>query len=295
MNYNALCDIARGYRSVIGLARHHSGYCFWPTIKWIACVLSLLTVVASITEAWAARPIVLSASVSASAAGFNCVSDSRRTSISILYDIAVPMSGEPLPTAPKLYKMPPAEYFQFICFQCALAKASIREDRRCICSLSWVFVAASNSTPANCVNSTANSAFCASEIVLGANRCSKAIILDCWALLMPSSNANKQRVQMASMTTPPITSRFATRWVDGEYLFDSNIMPAPTAKLASTLADNKIAWGQNGSMPPERNALKYVTIAAILGWLFAGLAALWALGKSVYALWRERHPRMGRD
>src|ERR1022692_4628994 len=54
----------------------------------------------------------------------------------------------------------------------------------------------------------------------------------------------------------------------GEYFGDSNIIPPATAKLARTLTDIKTKWGQKGCAVPERTALKYVGIAAILGRLF---------------------------
>ena len=39
-----------------------------------------------------------------------------------------------------------------------------------------------------------------------------------------------------------------------------------------------------------RNLLTYVSIAAMLGWSIVSLAAITQLGRSLIALWRERHP-----
>jgi hypothetical protein len=50
-----------------------------------------------------------------------------------------------------------------------------------------------------------------------------------------------------------------------------------------------VKWGQNGSKSPERNLLTYVSIAAMVGWLIAGILAVRALLKSLCALKHERH------
>lgn len=118
---------------------------------------------------------------------------------------------------------------------------------------------------------------------------SNTIILDCCALLIPSSNTNRKMVQIASTTIPVTTSQKATRWTAAEYLGRSNIIPTPTAMLATTLNDNSVKWGQNGSKSPERNLLTYVSIAAMVGWLIAGILAVRALLKSLCALKHERH------
>jgi hypothetical protein len=103
---------------------------------------------------------------------------------------------------------------------------------------------------------------------------------------------NKQKiVQIASTAIPATISQNATRWTEEEYLGRSNIIPAPTAMLASTAKDNSETCGQNGSKSPEINLLTYVSIAALAGWLVAGGLATAALLKSLYALWREHHPR----
>jgi hypothetical protein len=129
---------------------------------------------------------------------------------------------------------------------------------------------------------------CAVVSLRGAIFSSSTMIFDCCALLMPSSNTNKEMVQIASTTIPTTTSQKATRWTAAEYLGRSNIIPTPTAMLARTLNDNSQKWGQNGSKSPEKNLLTYVGIAAIVGWLIAGGLAVWELLKSLLALWRAR-------
>jgi hypothetical protein len=108
----------------------------------------------------------------------------------------------------------------------------------------------------------------------GASRVSSLIILDCCAELISSSKTNKNIVQRASMVIPTTTSINATQWVDGGYFGPSNIIPAPTAILASTLNDNKETCGQKGSAVPDRTLLKYVSIAAIMGWLIVSIIAI---------------------
>jgi hypothetical protein len=56
------------------------------------------------------------------------------------------------------------------------------------------------------------------------------------------------------------------------------------------LPDSSQKWGQNGSSSPEKNAVTYVGIAAILTWTFASLLALSKLLGALIAFWRERHP-----
>jgi hypothetical protein len=116
---------------------------------------------------------------------------------------------------------------------------------------------------------------------------SSKIILDCCAVLIPSSKANKNIVQTASTATPTTTSQNATRWTDGEYVGPSRTIPAPTAKLASTLMDNSQIWGQKGSTSPDRKLLMYVSVAAILGWMIVTIMAMVQLIKSVMSLWRD--------
>lgn len=113
------------------------------------------------------------------------------------------------------------------------------------------------------------------------------MILDCCAELIPSSKANRNIVQRASTAIPATTSQNATLWMDEEYLGPSRIIPAPTAQLASTLIANNQTCGQNGSTPPERNPLTYVTIPAILGWLIASIMAMIKLAKSVMSLGKK--------
>jgi hypothetical protein len=122
-----------------------------------------------------------------------------------------------------------------------------------------------------------------------ATRVSNAIIVSCCAELIISSNTNKQTVHIDSITTPPITSRVAQLLTPGEYLSDSNIIPAPTAIPANTLPAMSKRWGQKGSAVPESNALIYVSILAVLSWLFALVVAIAALIRSSISLWRERH------
>jgi hypothetical protein len=109
---------------------------------------------------------------------------------------------------------------------------------------------------------------CLSDSLRAASRSSSEIIFNCCALLIASSKTNRDTMHNASMATPPITSQVATRWMAEEYFGDSSIIPPATAKLAATLTNIKIKWGQNGSAVPSKTALKYVGIAAILGWLF---------------------------
>jgi hypothetical protein len=130
-----------------------------------------------------------------------------------------------------------------------------------------------------------------SESDLGAICVSNAIIFACCELLIPSSNTNRKIVQTASTAIPPTTNQNATRWTEGGYFGLSNIIPPPTAILASTARDNSVTWGQKGSKSPERNLLTYVSIAAMLGWSIVSLAAITQLGRSLIALWRERHPK----
>jgi hypothetical protein len=126
---------------------------------------------------------------------------------------------------------------------------------------------------------------------LGANRVSSAMILDCCDELIPSSKTNRAMVHTASIITPQMTRHIAAWLMDVEYFGDSNIIPAPTEKLASTLTDSSQKWGQNGSKPPEVNALTYVSIGAIVSWLFvAGLAAI-RLVQRLYIVWREHNTR----
>lgn len=69
----------------------------------------------------------------------------------------------------------------------------------------------------------------ASNCALVQGRACMAIILDCCALLIPSSNTNKKIVQTASKPIPATTSQNATLWTAGEYLGRSKIIPTPTA------------------------------------------------------------------
>jgi hypothetical protein len=139
----------------------------------------------------------------------------------------------------------------------------------------------SNLKASNCDLSNGLAAICVS----------RAIILDCCDPLIPSSKTNRKMVHTASITTPQMTRHVATWWTDAEYFGDSNIIPAPTEKLAITLINSSEKWGQNGSKPPEVNALTYVSIGAIVSWLFvAGLATI-RLVQSLYVVWREHHPK----
>ena len=88
---------------------------------------------------------------------------------------------------------------------------------------------------------------CDLSSTLGAIRVSSAIILDCCAELIPSSKTNRAIVHTASIITPQMTRHVAAWLMDIEYFGDSNIIPAPTEKLASTLTDSSQKWGQNGS------------------------------------------------
>jgi hypothetical protein len=148
---------------------------------------------------------------------------------------------------------------------------------------SIAFAAPSLATAASRLASSADFFNCAFEV-------SNAAICDCCSLLIPSSNTNRNIVQTDSMAIPITMNQKATRWTAAEYRGRSNMIPAPTAILASTLSDNRATWGQSGSKSPEINLLTYVSIAAMLGWLTAsGLASI-ELGKALFALWRERHP-----
>ncbi len=117
-------------------------------------------------------------------------------------------------------------------------------------------------------------------------------IRDCCAELMPSSKTNRNIVQTASNTMPTTTSQNATRWTYGEYFWPSNIIPAPTATLAATLTDSSPTWGQSGSIVPDINALTYVSVAAMIGWMFAAIAAITMLAKSIFALTRQKRRKM---
>jgi hypothetical protein len=120
---------------------------------------------------------------------------------------------------------------------------------------------------------------------------SAASIFDCCFSLIPSSNTNRKIVQSAPTAIPTTMSQNATRWTAAEYLGRSNIIPTPTAMLARTAEDNNTTWGQNGASSPEINELMNVKIAAMLGWLVVAGLAITSLLKSLYALWREHHPR----
>jgi hypothetical protein len=137
------------------------------------------------------------------------------------------------------------------------------------------------------------SAYCSAVRDRGANLISSAMIFDCCALLIPSSKTNRKIVQTASTATPPITSLVATRWIVSEYFGDSNMMPAATAKLASTVTDSKMMWGQVESTPPEKKLLKYVSIAAVLGWVF--VAALAPLNLAFRQVRDHHHPEKHRS
>jgi hypothetical protein len=117
--------------------------------------------------------------------------------------------------------------------------------------------------------------------VRGAASYSNAMIFDCCALLTRSSTTKRETVHTDSIATPTITSQVAMRWVASEYFGRSRNIPAPTAIPASTLSDNSARWGKNGSAVPDHTALKHLSIAAILAWLFAAFAAVFALGRSL--------------
>jgi hypothetical protein len=121
------------------------------------------------------------------------------------------------------------------------------------------------------------------EIERGASRVSNAMILDCCALLIPSSKINNQTVQAASIATPPITSHLATRWVESGYSLASRIIPAATANEANMLTDKSQKWGQNGHDVSGNNVLRYVSIPAILSWCFVSLLAIIQLIRSLFA------------
>jgi hypothetical protein len=101
-----------------------------------------------------------------------------------------------------------------------------------------------------------------------------AVIVACCERVIPSSKTNKKMVQIASNITPPTISQNATRWTESEYFGLSSIIPPPTATLANTLTDRSNTWGQNGSNPPEKNALTYVSIAAMLDWQWLPVLAV---------------------
>jgi|SRR5581483_701929 len=116
-----------------------------------------------------------------------------------------------------------------------------------------------------------------------------ASIFRCCALLIPSSNTNKNIVQTASKPMPTTTSQNATLWTAGEYFGRSKIIPTPTAMLESTATDSNVTWGQNGSKSPERNLLTYVSIAAMFGWIVVSCLAIGRLIESLFDLWNSRH------
>jgi hypothetical protein len=107
-------------------------------------------------------------------------------------------------------------------------------------------------------------------------------ILDCCALLIPSSNPNNRRVQIASNATPPTTSTLAI-----DHFGDSITMPIATAKLATIATDKSIMWGHNGSSEPEKNVLIYFYLAAAGSWF--GVAVI-AILKLVWVR-RKKHQR----
>jgi hypothetical protein len=94
--------------------------------------------------------------------------------------------------------------------------------------------------------------------------------------------------QPASTATPTITSQVAMQWTKAEYLGLSKRIPAPTAMLASTLADNNQKRGQNGSKSPERNPLTYVSIAAVIGWFLVAVLASIRLAQSLLAWFKHQ-------
>jgi hypothetical protein len=107
-------------------------------------------------------------------------------------------------------------------------------------------------------------ATCSSESERASNRFWSAMIcescfsiVDCWRLLIPSSNPNSRSVQAASATTPPITNTFAN-----DHLGFSMTIPIPTAKLATIAAVSNTKWGQKGSNEPEKNPLTYLYLIA---------------------------------
>jgi hypothetical protein len=92
-------------------------------------------------------------------------------------------------------------------------------------------------------------------IILSSTRLShlKAMILDCCASLIPSSNPNNNSVQAASIATPPTTNTLAS-----ENFGFSRTIPAATAKLAAIASVKSTAWGQPGSNEPEKNLLTFL-------------------------------------
>jgi hypothetical protein len=126
-----------------------------------------------------------------------------------------------------------------------------------------------------------------SSIFRGTKRFSREIIVSFCAELIPSSKTKRNIVHRASIAIPPITSQNAILWTDGGYLGRSNIIPAPTAKLASTLIDNNQKWGHPGASSPESNFLKYAQIAAITGWLIVTIIAIIQLIRSITSFLEE--------
>jgi hypothetical protein len=160
-----------------------------------------------------------------------------------------------------------------------------------VSSSGWMLM--SNGTPENGLSfSIIDRGF---FMTLGANLVSNAMIcefcdsiVDCCRELIDSSKTNRKTVHSDSTAMPPSTSHIATRWAADEYLGDSSMIPNPTMNAANILTDNKTTWGQNGAASPERTILKYVSINAILAWLFVALMAIAGFVGSLVAFWRER-------
>ncbi len=113
-------------------------------------------------------------------------------------------------------------------------------------------------------------------------------IVPCCEELIPSSKTKRNIVHSASIAMPPITSQNAILWTDAGYLGRSNIMPAPTPKLANTLINNSQKWGHPGANSPESNLLKYAQAAAIIAWLSVSMMAIIQLVKSIMSYLKEK-------
>jgi hypothetical protein len=111
---------------------------------------------------------------------------------------------------------------------------------------------------------------CYFESPLGAIRVSSAMILDCCALLIPSSNPNSNKVHAASITTPTNTAATGIERIFGA----SSITPSPTNTPPIIVPAIKIAWGQVGLSVPPKNWLMYEYIIAVLVWLLADVAVI---------------------
>jgi len=109
-----------------------------------------------------------------------------------------------------------------------------------------------------------------------------SIIVDCWALLMPSSNPNSNIVHSASITTPPIINKLGSV----QNSSDSRTNPHVTAADPTKLAPINIKWGQYGAIPPEKNAPMFMYILAIIGWSAALMVVTVKIIKKIVARFR---------